>query len=425
MAHLCDVESPIGPVPAPTAVSRQRLRALVVANALSLTGNVVMTVAIPWLVLTATGSAAVTGLVVFTGAGGALAGGLIAGRVVDSIGPVRASTVADLLSGLAVVPLPILWVTSALETWQVVVLVAAGTLVDSTGSTARQAMVPLIATADGQPRERANAMFTSAEHAGYLLGAPLSGVLIAGLGAGGALAVAIALFVTAAGLVARFVELDLARTVDSTPERTGLATVIRFIWADRALRALVVFPTLAVLIVGPLVPIVLPVLARQVFDDPIVLGLMVASYGVGGLLGTAGYGVFGGRIPRRRLYRTIFVVWPSAFAAIAVFTSLTLTLTMLLVIGIAAGALVPLQATIRQERAPAELLARVVGLSTASIPVAAPIGVVVTGALIDVAGLRHALVLLSAGAALIGALALVSRATSQLDSPENAEGAYR
>jgi MFS family permease len=201
--------------------------------------------------------------------------------------------------------------------------------------------------------------------------------------------------------------------------------VIRFIWTDPALRALVVFPTLAVLIVGPLVPIVLPVLARQVFDDPIMLGVMVASYGVGGLLGTAGYGVIGRRIARGRLYRAIFIVWPLAFGAIAVFTSPTLTLAMLLVIGIAAGALVPLQATIRQERAPAELLARVVGLSTASIPVAAPIGVVVTGALIDVAGLHPALLLLSVGAAVIGALALVSRATSRFDPSENAEGAYR
>ena len=48
-----------------------------------------------------------------------------------------------------------------------------------------------------------------------------------------------------------------------------------------------------------------------------------------------------------------------------------------------------MQGTIRQERSPAHLLPRIVGLSTASIPVAAPIGVLVTGFLIDGLGLHQ------------------------------------
>ncbi|HET6744979.1 MAG TPA: hypothetical protein VFH90_03930, partial [Candidatus Limnocylindria bacterium] len=38
---------------------------LVVANASSLTGNVIATVAIPWLILTTTGSAAMAGIAIF------------------------------------------------------------------------------------------------------------------------------------------------------------------------------------------------------------------------------------------------------------------------------------------------------------------------------------------------------------------------
>ena len=40
---------------------------LVVVNAVSMTGNVLLMVAVPWLVLTTTGSAAVAGAVVFAG----------------------------------------------------------------------------------------------------------------------------------------------------------------------------------------------------------------------------------------------------------------------------------------------------------------------------------------------------------------------
>ena len=115
----------------PAALTSSRLRLatplnlLVLANAVSLSGNVIMTVAIPWLVLTTTGSAALAGMAIVAGAGAAAVGGLAAGRIVDAIGPVRTSSAADLLSGLAVVPLPILLALDALEIWHVVVLAVA------------------------------------------------------------------------------------------------------------------------------------------------------------------------------------------------------------------------------------------------------------------------------------------------------------
>lgn len=92
---------------------------------------------------------------------------------------------------------------------------------------------------------------------------------------------------------------------------------------------------------------------------------------------------------------------------------------MLLTFGAAAGSLVPLQATIRQERSPARLLPQVGGLSTASVPVAAPIGVLVTGILIDGLGLHRMLLLMTAGAALIGVTVLMSRGIRAFDASEH------
>ncbi len=288
--------------------SARRLRLLVLANAVSLSGNVITTVAIPWLVLTTTGSAALAGIAVFAGVGGAAVGGLAAGRIVDAIGPVRTSAAADLLSGLAVAPLPILLALDALEIWHVVVLAVVGTLADSAGSTARQSLVPAAADAGGHPRERANALFTSAEHVGYLLGAPIAGLLIAAFGVGGALWVTVAAFAFRRARRRGFVRMPRPAPPPQRARAPALREAIAFIWADPALRALVVFPTAAVLLVGPLVPIVLPVLAREAFGDPVVLGLMVASYGAGGLLGAAALrGVRFARPPsaavRRRLRR--------------------------------------------------------------------------------------------------------------------------
>jgi len=392
------------------------LTLLVLANAVSLSGNSIATVAVPWLVLTTTGSAALTGIVVFAGVGGAAVGGLLAGRIVDAIGPIRTSSLADLLSGLAIAPLPILLALDRLQIWQLVVLAVVGTLADSAGSTARQSLVPAAADSGGYPRERANALFTSAEHIGYVIGAPVGGLLIAAFDVGGALWVTVASFAFAALVVGRLVRLPRPPILASTTERSGLREAIAFIWGDPALRALFIFPTVAVLLVGPLAPLVLPVLARETFGNPVVLGVMVATYGAGGLLGAAGFGTFGSRVPRRWLYVGVFVVWPCTYAVITLVPILPVTLAALLTLGVAAGSLVPLQATVRQERSPARLLPRVVGLSTVSVPVAAPIGVLVTGLLIEGLGLHQTLLLMTAGAALIGATVVTSRATRLLES---------
>ena len=394
---------------------------LVAANAISLTGNVIATVAIPWLVLTTTGSAALTGLAVFAGAGAAAVGGLAAGRIVDAIGPVRTSSLADLLSGLAVAPLPILLAFDALEIWHVVLLAIAGTLADSAGSTARQSLVPAAADECGYARERANSLFTSAEHLGYLLGAPIGGVLIAAIGVGGALSVTVGAFLLAAGLVGIFVRLSAPRAGDAGFERAGLADAIRFIWADPALRALVVFPTVATLLIGPLVPIILPVMAREAFGDALALGLMVASYGAGGLLGAAAFGFIGRRLRRRFIFAGVFTIWPAIYVTLATLPSLAVAVPALLSMGVLSGSLVPMMATIRQERSPAHLLPRVVGLSTAGVPVVGPIAVLVVGLLLEGLGVSMTLLLMTAGTAMIGIAALTSAGVRAFDAPRSAD----
>lgn len=141
----------------------------------------------------------------------------------------------------------------------------------------------------------------------------------------------------------------------------------------------------------------------------------MASYGAGGLLGAAGFGMIGARVSRRRLYLGGFVVWPCTYAAITAVPALPVILALLATLGAAAGSLVSLQDSIRRERSPARLLPRVVGLSSASVPVAGPVGVLATGFLIDGLGLHQTLLRMTAGAAVIGIAVLTSRATRFFD----------
>ena len=197
--------------------------------------------------------------------------------------------------------------------------------------------MPAAADAGGYRRERANALFTSAEHVGYLLGAPAAGLLIAAFGVGPTLWVTVASFAFAAHRRAPARDLSAGRDRRARPPRAGLRETVAFIWGDPALRALVVFPTAAVLLVGPLAPLVLPVLAREVFGDPVVLGVMVASYGAGGLLGAAGYGVLGSRSATAAVRRRSSSCGRARMPRSLLVPFLPVTLVMLLTLGAAAG----------------------------------------------------------------------------------------
>jgi hypothetical protein len=80
------------------------------------------------------------------------------------------------------------------------------------------------------------------------------------------------------------------------------------------------------------------------------------------------------------------VVWPLVYATPALVPSLPVSVAMLAILGIAAGSLVPMQATIRQERSTARMLPRVVGLSTVTVPVVGPLAVLAVGVLLDAFG---------------------------------------
>src|SRR5215210_6857692 len=121
---------------------QRRLALLVGANAVSVTGNVMGAVAIPWFVLTTTGSAALTGVAAFAATGPTVVGSLIAGRVVDRLGARATSVATDLASAATMAMLPLLFAGDLLEFWHIVALLFVGTAFDASGAAARVSLVP-------------------------------------------------------------------------------------------------------------------------------------------------------------------------------------------------------------------------------------------------------------------------------------------
>jgi MFS family permease len=365
---------------------RAPLYALYGADAISLSGNAVAQVAIPWFVLTTTGSAALTGLVVFFNFLPIVLAAFFGGVVVDRLGFRAASVVADLASAAAVAAIPLLHSTVGLELWQLMALVFLGALLDAPGATARAALFPDVVETAEVPMERASGLRAGIQQGSTFVGAPLGGVLVASFGATGALWLDAASFLFSAALVVVFVP----RPHAAGEVRRGrffaeLAEGMRFIWENRLTRAVVAMVLLTNLIEAP-GTVVLAVLAKDEYGSPADFGVLVGVLGGSALAGALVYSAIGHRLPRRRTFLVCFTLVPVGYLGLAALPPLPVAIAVLAVSGFAAGPINPLLFTVQTEIVPSHLRGRVFGAVRAGAWAAIPAGILLGSAAVAVAG---------------------------------------
>lgn len=366
---------------------RAPLYGLYAADTISLSGNAVAQIAIPWFVLTTTGSATLTALVVFFNFLPIVLAAFFGGVVVDRLGFRASSIVADLASSAAVAAIPLLDATVGIEIWQLMLLVFLGALLDAPGATARAALFPDVVELAGVRMERASGIRAGIQQGAQLLGAPLGGVLVAGFGATAALWIDAASFLVSAGLVLLLVPRPHR---DSSGEAHGrflaeLADGLRFIWRRPLVRAVVAMVLLTNLIEAPL-SVVLAVFAREEYGSAADFGLLVGVLGGAALAGALGYSAVGYRLPRRKTFLVCFSLVPIAYLVLAAQPSLPVALLALALSGLAAGPINPLLFTVQTEIVPADLRGRVFGAIRAGAWASIPLGILLGGVAVAAIG---------------------------------------
>lgn len=380
---------------APRPARRARrlpILALLSADAISLTGNTMTSVAVPWLVLQTTGSAARAGLTGAAIALGTVLAGFLGGPLVDRLGFKRTSVLSDLASGATVALVALLYTTGALAFWQLLSLVFLGSVLDAPGSSARRALIPDLARLAGMPLERANSADAAIPRLATFLGPPLAGVLIAAFGVGNVLWLDAATFVLSASLVAAAVPATARQAGESVEEggRGYLAEMLeglKFVLGNALILSMFVVVTVGNLLDGPLTTVVLPVLADRVYGSAVGLGLMLGGFGAGALSGTVVYGFAGHRLPRRATFAVCFAGFASsAYLTLALTPPLPVAVGALALAGFLAGPLNPLISTVIQENVPRELRGRVFGVLDAVATGGVPLGMVSVGFLVEGVG---------------------------------------
>jgi predicted MFS family arabinose efflux permease len=368
----------------PAARPRLPLVALLTADAISLTGNAMGFVAIPWFVLETTGSAALTGVVAALTFAPTVLAAFFGGAIVDRLGFRRTSVLADVASGVTVAAIPLLHATIGIELWQLFVLVFLGALFDAPGATARRSLLPDLVALSGTRLERATGINGAIQRGSLLVGAPIAGLLVAAIGATNVLWLNAATFAVSALLVARFVPVLAPHPDAPAPGRylSELLTGVRFIAREPLMRMLVLTVLVTNFLDAPF-PVVFPVFALEAFGSAVDLGVMLGVFGGAALVGSLAYSAVGHRLPRRQTFVFSFLLAALPYLGLSLLPSLPVTLVLMAAWGLASGPLNPLLATVAYERVPPHMRGRVLGATVAGAYLAIPAGALLGGLVVD------------------------------------------
>ncbi|MFG3707196.1 MFS transporter [Micromonospora sp. NPDC047670] len=370
---------------------RRELTVLVAADLISNLGSRVSVVAIPWLVLETTGSAAKMGVVAAAETLPYLLSGALGTPWADRIGLRRTSILTDVGSAG-------LMVAVALTPWlgfgALVALVAVVGTLRGVGDRVKHVMFRPAAEAAGVRLIRLTSVYDGLGRMVTLLGAGLGGLLIWWFGVTQAILIDAASFAVCALLVGLLVRPPAPPAAPAQPEGylRALAGGFRYLGHDRMLLTMLLVISALNMVVNASVAVYIPLWVAEVLRSPAGLGLVLGAFSAGALLGNLLFTAFGPRLPRY----LAFVVGAAVSGAprllvLALSEELAVVLAVTFASGIGIAAVNPLLGVAIYERVPAGLQTRVIGLAGSLAFAGLPLGALLGGWSVTALGLVPAL----------------------------------
>jgi len=378
--------------------SRRSLYGLLVTSVVSVAGTRISAIAIPWFVLTTTGSPTRMGLVTLFEMLPYVVIKALGGPLIDRRGPRQVSITADAISAVVAALIPILHLTGQLSFPVLLVLVAVLGTVRGPGDAAKFALIPQVARESGMSLERLTGLEGTADRTTSIISFGIAGGLVALVGPINAVIVDAASFAFAAMVLAlTFARRQLPAISDHVSEPDylhRLAEGARFLRGDRLLSSVVAMVATTNWLDAAYSTVLLPVWIHDHGYDTTQLGLIGMTFALTATCGSLVATALAGRLPRRLVFLGGFLLCGAPrFVMLALDMPLWAILVTVAIGGSGAGFINPVLGAIFYERVPPHLIGRVSALEDSLCWSGVPLGGISAAAVIAAFGLAPALLI--------------------------------
>jgi MFS family permease len=360
------------------ALKHRNFKLFLSGQLVSLIGNYIQTVAQAWLVYRLTGSAALLGLVAFTGQISIFVLAPISGVVADSKSRKHILFCTQLAPMLLCFTLAALTLSGRVQVWHVFAIAALLGVVNAFDFPVRQAFVAELVTKEDLMS--AVTLNSSMINSARTIGPGIGGLLVASIGEGWAFLLnALSFGAVIIGLL--FIKSQSAPKKATRHFRAGIAEAFHFVRHTGPVGGLMILLGL-ISFMGLRYEILMPVYTREMLHGgPTEFGLLMGASGIGAILGSLILAMFGNVRTLGDWAALAAAGFGGALVLLSFSHSFALSLPVMLLIGFAMVTELDASNTIVQRIVPDELRGRVMAIWTMMLSGLAPFGSLLVGVL--------------------------------------------
>jgi MFS family permease len=373
---------------------------------ISLFGDALTLIALPWFVLQITGSGTATAGILLTLQLPAIGTSLVIGSLIDRFQPRAIISIDNGLRALIIGLIPILYWFGMLELWLLFLLTfLAGMLVPATEVGLRSTLPDLVEDKD---LDAANMLSSFSINLSLIVGPAVAGLLVASFGGPSVLLIDAATFAVMALVAITLPILNRSKSPAQAPlsERLGL----RQLWNMKVVRNTTLLSLVFFFSYGPL-EAALPLYSDAILQtDARGYGLLWSALAVGALIGTLSSTMLSRRLRLGVALPLIALLWGASLLPMAFINELWLACALLLLGGLMWGPYTPMETTLLQRNIPKAQLGRVFGARSTLLAGGSPLGLAVGGILLAYVPSTSVIAFSALACILVGLSGLVSPA---------------
>ena len=363
---------------------------LLQGQVVSQVGDAFYMLAIFWYVYHQTGSPLATGTVMTFAVLPYVFLGPWAGKRIDRWNKRNILVVADLVRGLIVLGVTVLAWQGRLQLWQIYTAVALASTCTVFFNPAVTASVPRLVA--GEHLIRANSLGEVARNLAAVASPMVGGVVIAALGVHWAFLINAVSYLLSAASEMFISGRALAPTRAQRRNTQGVRQTLEVLRANRPLFRLIC-TSLIVNFFGMAV-VLLPIFAvGRLGGSSLDLGLVTSCYAAGALLAIAGLAAWGPYLNKGRLIPLVLLFFGLGFLVLGAHLDLVTAMVVMVGLGLAATVSRMCYITIMQQNIERDIHGRAFGIILAADTGLQPATYLVTGALVELIGLGHTLII--------------------------------